>query len=157
MKYLLYLFLLLPGALAAQSEEIHVIEENYTNLDALFSQFRGKVIYIDFWASWCRPCLEEMPYSRKLQQQFEGEDLIFLYLAYRDREASWRSKMEALKMPGYHFFLDTRLTAEARQKFGITAIPHFAMIGKDGKIAYVQALPPSYDETANDLRKLLAE
>ncbi len=157
MKYLLFLFLFLPGVLAAQSEEIYVIEEDYADLDSLFLEFRGRVIYIDFWASWCRPCLEEMPYSRKLQEQFKGEDLVFLYLAYRDREAAWRSKMEALKMPGYHYFLDSRLTAEARRKFGIAAIPHFAMISKSGKIAYVQALPPSFDETANDLRKLLAE
>jgi len=157
MKYLLFLSLFLPGVLAAQSEEIHVIEEDYADLDSLFLEFRGRVIYIDFWASWCRPCLEEMPYSRKLQEQFKGEDLVFLYLAYRDREAAWRSKMEALKMPGYHYFLDSRLTAEARRKFGIAAIPHFAMIAKSGKIAYVQALPPSFDETANDLRKLLAE
>ena len=157
MRYLLFLSLLLPGALAAQSEEIHVIEENYEHLDSLFARFKGKVIYIDFWASWCRPCLEEMPYSRKLQEQFKGEDLVFLYLAWRDREAAWRSKMEALQMPGYHYFLDARLTAEAQREFGIAAIPHFAMIRKNGKVAYVQALPPSFDETAGDLRKLLEE
>ena len=98
-----------------------------------------------------------MPYSRKLQEQFKGEDLVFLYLAWRDREAAWRSKMEALQMPGYHYFLDARLTAEAQREFGIAAIPHFAMIRKNGKVAYVQALPPSFDETAGDLRKLLEE
>ena len=157
MKFLFAFFFLLHFIAQAQTPAMHIITEEYQNLDSLLITFKGKVVYIDFWASWCRPCLEEMPYSRKLQEEFAGKDVIFLFLAYRDKAPAWKAKMEQLQVPGYHFLLSPKLNAEARQKFGITAIPHFAMIRKNGKIAYVQALPPSFDETAKDLRKLLEE
>ena len=47
--------------------------------ETLIRKYRGKKIYVDFWASWCRPCISELPYSKKMKAQ--SQDIVFIYLA----------------------------------------------------------------------------
>ena len=64
------------------------------NLNILLEKNRGKVIYVDFWASWCVPCREEMPPSAKLRELYKGKNVAFIYLAFNDKENSWKKAVE---------------------------------------------------------------
>ena len=52
-------------------------------IDSIFAKNQGKVIYIDFWATWCGPCKAEMPNSKKLKEKLAGEDIEFVYILHR--------------------------------------------------------------------------
>lgn len=149
--------LICPVLLRSQAlpEDVVVIDSGFNNLDKLFSMFRGQVVYIDFWASWCKPCLEEMPYSKQLYEAIKGLPITMLFLAVNDREEPWRSKISTQHIKGTHVLLNAEMSRQVLQRFGIGAIPHYAILNKEGGVAYVSTLPPSYPNTAQDLIQLI--
>ena len=54
-------------------------------------QNKGKIIYIDFWASWRAPCIKAMPFSNKLKDDFKEDNIVFFYLALNDKKEKWES------------------------------------------------------------------
>lgn len=144
----------LPLTLSAQVTE--VMDTTYGSLEELWQQFAGKVVYVDFWASWCRPCIEEIPAARTLQEEWAAEsDMVFLMLGYNDKKDRWRQAIEQHQIPGTHYFLPPDQSQAARRLFGITAIPHYALINRQGDIEYVQTVGPDYPNLSKDFRTLL--
>lgn len=68
-------------------------------MDTLMTRFAGKVIYVDFWAPWCSPCMAELPYSAALQQAYKGRDVVFLFLGNRCEEGSWKATIANKSAP----------------------------------------------------------
>ena len=110
------------------------------------SDLKGKVVYMDFWASWCGPCRREMPASRELQERFADEkDVVFLYVSIDDSEAAWRQAMEQEQLGGVHLFSQGWQSA-APVAYGVEGIPSYFLIHKDGTIANAHAPRPSAGE-----------
>jgi thiol-disulfide isomerase/thioredoxin len=114
----------------------------YTTLNEIFSKYRGKVMYVDFWASWCAPCRSEMPNATELKQQLKNKDVVFVYLGYRDKEKVWLKAREDLAIEGEHYLLSDTLMKEADEAFDITGIPHYAIIDKRGNVVNKHAGRP---------------
>lgn len=114
----------------------------HASLNEIFSKYNGKVIYIDFWASWCLPCRSEMPHSAALKKQLNNKNIVFLYLGYRDTEKAWLKAREDLDIEGEHYLLDTTLMKEAEKMFNINGIPHYSIIDKTGNIISTHAERP---------------
>lgn len=166
MRYLVFvLMLLLSSSTYAQKSFKKVIEENkFTSLDGgektlteIFKANKGKVIYIDFWASWCGPCVQQMPFSVKLHQNLHNEDIVFVYISIDKNEAAWKRSMKNLKITdkGQHYRRDQNEMVEFLKFFYIYSIPHYMIIGKDGQIVNNDALPPDNAKLERQLRKLL--
>lgn len=166
MRYLIFALLMTFTSLTyAQKTFKKVIEENkFTALDGkertfteIFKANKGKVIYIDFWASWCGPCRQEMPASLKLHQSLHGEDIVFVYISIDKNESAWKRSMESLKIKtrGQHYRRNQDEMIEFLKFFYIYSIPHYMIIGKDGQIVNNDALPPSGTKLERQLRKLL--
>lgn len=139
------------------AENRRIIEETFDNLDSIFVKFHGKVIYLTLWASWCGPCKAEMPYANALFETLKDKPVVFLYLAVDDRENSWRENIIQLKIAGTHILLSKEMSRLVRSLFAIQAIPHYAIIGMNGKTSYVSTLPPSFPDTVNDILKEVAQ
>ncbi len=148
------LSILLLLTFPATGQTVHWLNEEHDRVEDVLQAFPGKVIYVDFWASWCRPCLASMPASKVLQDSLRNEPVVFLFLGYNDKQEAWQQAIETHELRGYHYWLSPEETARIRRQFAIVAIPHYAIIGPDGEIAYLQTLEPDYPGLKADLRAL---
>ncbi|AXY77153.1 TlpA family protein disulfide reductase [Paraflavitalea soli] len=112
--------------------------------DKLMKPYKGKVVYIDFWAPWCGPCIGEMPHSKALQKELAGKEVVFLYIGIGCSKQSWQSTIREVGIEGEHYYANENDGQLLGQKFNITGIPRYILVGKDGKVADMEALRPSH-------------
>ncbi|MBT1707247.1 TlpA family protein disulfide reductase [Fulvivirgaceae bacterium PWU5] len=124
-------------------------------VDSVIQQNRGKVIYIDIWATWCGPCRQEFPYAKKLEDAF-GDNVVFLYLCLESGEDAYQNLLKKYAHKGIHKFLDEEQSKLLRAKYKVQGVPHYMLIDKDGHIVNVDhSIKPSADETPAAIRGLL--
>ncbi|MDO7876133.1 redoxin family protein [Hymenobacter sp. ASUV-10] len=124
------------------------------------ADYRGKVVYLDFWASWCRPCLAEVPAGETLKKQFEGKDVVFLYVSIDDEEANWKKALanHPLTSPNSVHGWAKGWEDPAPVAYQVTGIPAYFLIGRDGKLISNNAPRPSEGEkTTTALTAALAK
>lgn len=122
---------------------INVNNSKTNSLINIFKKYKGKVIYVDFWASWCVPCRAEMPNAAILKEKLKGKNIVFLYFGYNDKEKAWLKARNQLGIQGEHYLLNDKMIKEADELFGINGIPHYAIIDKDGRIISKSAERPT--------------
>jgi thiol-disulfide isomerase/thioredoxin len=98
------------------------------------SDFEGKVVYLDFWASWCGPCMREVPHAKELKKRFEGqEDLVFLYISVDEDPEAWKRTVELHQIEGVHLNVKG-MKAETALSYNVKGVPSFFIIDKKGII-----------------------
>lgn len=106
------------------------------------ADFKGKIVYVDFWASWCGPCRREMPYAKKLVEKY-GRDIVFLFVSIDENEAAWKKAMQHEKINGIHLLAKEGFESQVLKDYGIAGIPHYLLIDKQGNIISGNAARPS--------------
>lgn len=110
------------------------------------SDFRGQVVYLDFWASWCGPCLAEAPAGAALKQQFQGRDVVFLYISIDQNADAWHKALTQHPLTGpnsIHLLNQKSWPGSAGDQYLASAIPSYWLIGRDGRIRAAHAPRPS--------------
>jgi thiol-disulfide isomerase/thioredoxin len=103
--------------------------------------FIGKILVIDFWASWCGPCREETPFLQRLSEKFKNDKrLTFISIAVRDKKEAWLKALKKDKPTWLQLFDNEGKTADA---YFTNAIPKFVIIDQRGMIFDFQAPEPS--------------
>lgn len=120
--------------------------------DELVKPYKGKVVYIDFWAPWCGPCMGEMPESKVLQRELAGKDVVFLYIGLSCTKQSWENTIKDKGIEGEHYFANDNDGKLLSEKFNISGIPHYVLVDKNGKVADDHTLRPS--DKAKLLKKI---
>lgn len=125
--------------------------------DVTLKDFSGKVIYMDFWASWCAPCRYEMKNgSPKLHERFkDNKDVVFLYISVDDKAAAWKKAIADDKIEGIHLLSAGGMNSVVAKAFNIMGVPRYVIIGRDGKIFDSDASRPSEDKTPARIEEAL--
>jgi thiol-disulfide isomerase/thioredoxin len=130
-------------------------EELSSLIDEVVKNNKGKVIYIDFWGTWCGPCLREMPYAKKIQKKYRNKPVSFVYLCAISNENTWKATIADLDIEGQHYLLTDDQYALFSDFFNISGVPHYALIDKIGAIIEKETYKPSDKELIKKIDKLL--
>ena len=113
---------------------------------------RGKVVLLNFWATWCGPCKREMPYLIELEKKMEGKNITFLGLSTDEDKAAWEETVKAGELSGVQLLLGRG--SQFQRDYNIDGIPHFILIDPDGKIINPKAVRPSSPDAEKILNAL---
>lgn len=115
--------------------------------------FRGKLVYIDFWATWCGPCRQETPYFKKLQLEYKDKDIAFVSVSIDHDKSTWQKTILEEKPVYLSVIADNGWNSKVTKAYQINMIPTFVLIDKEGKLITRDAPWPSSD----DIRKTFDE
>ncbi len=118
--------------------------------------FRGKVVFLNFWATWCVPCRREMPAMERLASRMEGRAFTILAVNLMETTAQVRKFVEEMKVT-FTIVMDT--TGEISQNYGATRLPLTYIIDKEGRVIHRALGPREWDgkESLALFEKLTAE
>lgn len=115
------------------------IDEHQSGADFLRdlkSTFPNKLVVIDFWATWCIPCIQAIPYSKELHKQAKEADLpiefVYICTSSSSSEEKWKNKVLEIEQPGIHVFVNEKVTSEAMNLFNKGGFPSYIMLKPDG-------------------------
>jgi thiol-disulfide isomerase/thioredoxin len=132
-------------------------DEHLDLLRSIIQKNPGKILYVDFWAPWCHPCMDEIPYSKKIQEKYKNRDIVFVYLGVSCTEESWKSTIAELKLLGTHYLLTEVQNSALTKIFEISGIPRYMIINKEGIVVNSDAPRPGdeirLDEIFDNLLK----
>lgn len=101
--------------------------------DSMIAKFKGKVIYVDFWATWCGPCLQGIKEIATLKEEMQNENVVFLYITGPSSpEKTWNNNIPNIK--GEHYRVSEDEWNYLIQKFNISGIPHYVLVNKNGEV-----------------------
>lgn len=115
-------------------------------LQLLAKKYPKKVIYVDVYATWCSPCLEEMKYTPQVQKYFAGEDVVFVNLCLQSSEKNWKQLVLKKKIKAENYFLNDDDSKLFMGNYNIGGFPTYLLIDKKGQISTTQAPRPSEKE-----------
>lgn len=141
-------------AVGANIAQLTTVQRKALNLDS-FIRRQKKLIYLDCWASWCAPCKSEMPFSDKLQQDFKGKDISFVFLSLDSAPSQWATVMSdyAFMNSDNSFLLTGNFQSAFVKKHRIGSIPRYILMSNEGTIIDDDAPRPGDPA----LRELLAK
>ena len=131
-------------------------EENEDKtLQDILDHYKGKVIYLDIWASWCGPCKAELPNSKILKEKFAGQDVAFVYLSTDKKLEDWENIIKLMQLEGEHYRASKSIHKYLASEYNLQYIPHYIIFDKEGKLVKNNAPRPSSEEIEGELKALL--
>lgn len=129
---------------------IPFVFQNANDIKTRLEEYKGKIIYIDFWATWCAPCINEFKHLDELKAKFADSNIIFLSISVDQNKERWKNFIANRTDIKYHGIVNH----DQIRDYNITAIPRVIIIDKDFKLAAIHGPLPSSKGVSAFLEKL---
>ena len=126
-------------------------------LRKIIEPYKGKIILLDVWGTWCGPCKEALSHSAEEYERLEPYDMVFLYLANNSAEEAWKNVIKEYNVLGnnvVHYNLPQDQQSAIEHFLGVNAFPTYKLIDRDGQILDVNADPRNLDALTRLLEQM---
>ena len=126
------------------SDDIKGMSDGEKILRKLIEPYKGKVILLDVWGTWCGPCKAALKNSQEEYEHLKDYDIVYLYLANRSDEESWKNVIKECNVTGdnvVHYNLPAEQQTAIEHFLGVNSFPTYKLIDRDGNILDVNADP----------------
>ena len=139
------------------SEDVANMSDGEKILSKITEPYRGRIILLDIWGTWCGPCKEALSHSQEEYERLKDYDLVYLYLANRSSDESWKNVIKQYNVTGpnvVHYNLPDDQQAAVEHFLNIHGWPTYKLIGRDGRVLDVNADPHDLGGLARLLDKM---
>lgn len=126
---------------------------NPTGSETSFADFKGSYLLIDFWASWCGPCVRNAPYLRQLIKEMKNKPIKFISVSIDSDPEAWKKAIKKYEFPGTHLFDKYGLLSTF---YKVLWVPRYIIVTPDGTIANSDAPQANDPELQSILNSLLS-
>ena len=119
------------------------------------SDFKGKLVYVDVWATWCRPCRAELPALNLLEKDYHDKDIIFISVSVDKDKDAWIKMVKNKKLGGVQLWAGTG--SRISENYAIFGIPRFMLFNKEGNVITTDAPRPSFKSIIDENGETITE
>ena len=118
--------------------------------------FKGKNIYIDFWATWCKPCVAEIPDLKKVEEKFKDKNIVFLSISLDSQKdiEKWKSFIVKKELGANQLIVENAWQSQVVKEYLVESIPRFILIDTEGNLVDINAPRPSSGKTNRVINRL---
>ena len=138
-------------------EELASMSDGESILRKITEPYRGKIVYIDVWGSWCHPCLENLSHASELKEKLKDYDIVYLYLASGTTDKAWKGVIKEYNIAGencVHYNLPAREQTLVEQFLNVQGFPTYRILNRIGALLDVECNPTSVTSLKTTLEKL---
>ncbi|MBQ2436073.1 MAG: TlpA family protein disulfide reductase [Bacteroidaceae bacterium] len=139
------------------SDDVEGMSDGEKILRKLIEPYKGKFILLDVWGTWCGPCKAALAKSQEEYEHLKGYDIVYLYLANRSDEESWKNVIKEYNVTGdnvVHYNLPAEQQTAIEHFLGVNSFPTYKLIDRNGNILDVNADPRDLNALENLLKTM---
>ncbi len=122
--------------------ELQDIMGNNKTFKEILNSHKGKVVYVDFWASWCGACRANMPDSKKLDAEFGPKGVVFIYISSDVKLDNWKNSIQKMGLNENNYVQRNQNYSQMLEELTINTIPRYLLYNKQGKLVHKDAPRP---------------
>ena len=141
------------GGAPLQPEAINLVVGDEKKLEEMIAAHKGQVVFVDYWATWCEPCVEYFPHTVEMHRKYKDRGLATIGVTFDEPEDEATAR-EFLAQHGAdfeHLLNQYGIGTEATEKFDLEQVPHFRLYNRKGELV------KKWDEKPEDADKLIEE
>ena len=124
-------------------------------LPAIAARHKGRVVLIDFWATWCAPCRQAMKSMKPMKEELKGKDVDFVFVTDETSpQVLWKKMITDIH--GEHYYLTNAQNADLLKKYQFTGIPAYLILDRKGRVVYQHVGFPGTEVMKQELEKALS-
>ena len=139
------------------NDEVKDMSDGEKILRKLIEPYKGKIILIDVWGTWCSPCRKALSHSKELYERMAQYDIVFLYLANRSDDESWKNVIKEYNVTGdnvVHYNLPDVQQSAVENFLKVNQYPTYRLIDRNGNLLDVNSDPRDLDAFENLIKAL---